>query len=246
MQEFWLFSFERYNGILGKQPTNNRDIESQLMERFLRENAVQSSSYPEDFREDLLSITESVSVNKVVGSVLDTVSYVDPGFVAPTRCSRGVLTTNEIDTLKKLVLKITGIPYSFTINGKYYRSSANPSKHPAVALASWDENLCGSATQIPCSSLLPPTSILRPVHVFYFMKVIFTHGQTNHSILFSHVSWFSPHPDCHALGKPVELWCASLFGLASYLPITNITCRCAHAFRNWHNEKVLLSVPLIE
>lgn len=63
MQEFWLFSFERYIGILGKQPTNNRDIESQLMERFLRENA---SCYPEDFRDDFLSITESVSVNKVV------------------------------------------------------------------------------------------------------------------------------------------------------------------------------------
>lgn len=48
---------------IGKQPTNNRDIESQLMERFLRENA---SCYPEDFRDDFLSITESVSVNKVV------------------------------------------------------------------------------------------------------------------------------------------------------------------------------------
>ena len=24
VQEFWLFSFERYNGILGNQPTNNR------------------------------------------------------------------------------------------------------------------------------------------------------------------------------------------------------------------------------
>ena len=94
----------------------------------------------------------------------------------------------EIDTLKKLVLKITGTPYSvnsiffkyssFTINGKYYRSPANPSKHPAVALASWDENLYGSATQIPSLA----SSILRPVHVFYFMKVTFTHGQTNHSI----------------------------------------------------------------
>ena len=49
-----------------------------------------------------------------MNKVLDTVPYVDPGFVAPTSCSRGVLTTNEIDTLKKLVLKITGIPYNST------------------------------------------------------------------------------------------------------------------------------------
>ena len=33
--EFWLFSFERFNGILGNQPNNNRLIEPQLMQRFL-------------------------------------------------------------------------------------------------------------------------------------------------------------------------------------------------------------------
>ena len=34
---FWLFSFERYNGVLGSQPHNNRSIEIQLMNRFLRD-----------------------------------------------------------------------------------------------------------------------------------------------------------------------------------------------------------------
>lgn len=32
-QELWLFSFERYNGLLGKQPTNNKAIEPQLMQK---------------------------------------------------------------------------------------------------------------------------------------------------------------------------------------------------------------------
>jgi hypothetical protein len=31
---FWLFSFERYNGMLGKFPNNQRHIEVQLMQRF--------------------------------------------------------------------------------------------------------------------------------------------------------------------------------------------------------------------
>ena len=35
---FWLFSFECYNGLLGKQPNNNKAIEIQLMRRFLRDN----------------------------------------------------------------------------------------------------------------------------------------------------------------------------------------------------------------
>ena len=31
LHAFWLFSFERYNGILGRQPNNNRSIEIQVM-----------------------------------------------------------------------------------------------------------------------------------------------------------------------------------------------------------------------
>ena len=31
----WLFAFERFNGILGQLPTNNRSVEVQMMKRFL-------------------------------------------------------------------------------------------------------------------------------------------------------------------------------------------------------------------
>lgn len=37
-QELWLFSYERYNGILGNQPNNNKVIEPQLMQRFIRDS----------------------------------------------------------------------------------------------------------------------------------------------------------------------------------------------------------------
>lgn len=36
---FWLFPFERYNGILGSLPNNNRSIEVQLMHRFHMDNS---------------------------------------------------------------------------------------------------------------------------------------------------------------------------------------------------------------
>ena len=39
MNSFWLFSFERYNGILGDRPTKNRSIEAQLLKRFVDDNA---------------------------------------------------------------------------------------------------------------------------------------------------------------------------------------------------------------
>ena len=65
----------------------------------------------------------------------------------------------------------------------------------------------------------------------------------------SHVSWFSPHPDRYVLGKPVELWCPTLFGsfgLQSFVPIQNIHCRCAHGLKEWHDERLLVVVPIIE
>ena len=38
IHSFWLFPFERYNGILEGQPTNNRSIDLQLMHRFQKDN----------------------------------------------------------------------------------------------------------------------------------------------------------------------------------------------------------------
>ena len=35
---FWLFSFERENGILGSYKTNKKNLEAQLMRRFLKES----------------------------------------------------------------------------------------------------------------------------------------------------------------------------------------------------------------
>eukprot|EP00111_Clytia_hemisphaerica_P009347 TCONS_00027435-protein len=37
---FWLFSFERYNGLLGDLPNNKKNIECQIMKRFLRDHQV--------------------------------------------------------------------------------------------------------------------------------------------------------------------------------------------------------------
>ena len=39
LSSFWLFSFERYNGILGDQQTNNFSIEVQLINRFIQDNS---------------------------------------------------------------------------------------------------------------------------------------------------------------------------------------------------------------
>ena len=48
---FWLFSFERYNGILGGFHTNNHDIESQFVYRFLEKQCNIDALWEEEFKE---------------------------------------------------------------------------------------------------------------------------------------------------------------------------------------------------
>lgn len=70
---FWLFSFERFNGILGQQPNNNRSIEIQLMSRFLRDCIQTSMSYPQQFAEDFSPIFID---RRLVGTLSDSLEPV--------------------------------------------------------------------------------------------------------------------------------------------------------------------------
>lgn len=48
---FWLFSFERYNGILGAVPTNMKQVEVQMFRKFMRNIEVLHISIPETIRD---------------------------------------------------------------------------------------------------------------------------------------------------------------------------------------------------
>ena len=48
---YWLFSFERFNGILGGIPTNNRSIDVQLMKHFVCDQLLQSDSVNKSLEE---------------------------------------------------------------------------------------------------------------------------------------------------------------------------------------------------
>lgn len=58
---FWLFSFERYNGMLGKFPNNQKHIEVQLMRRFETEMQLHTLSLPQMFQDQFFHLLESVT-----------------------------------------------------------------------------------------------------------------------------------------------------------------------------------------
>lgn len=61
---FWLFAFERLNGILGSYHTNNRNISVQIMHNFLDSLLFSSCNWPQEYTEDFLPILEKFRYNK--------------------------------------------------------------------------------------------------------------------------------------------------------------------------------------
>ena len=45
---FWLYSFERFNGVLGNYSTNNKNIEVQLMRKFINQQKAKDIHFPEN------------------------------------------------------------------------------------------------------------------------------------------------------------------------------------------------------
>lgn len=89
---FWLFSFERYNGILGAFSNNKKDIEVQLMRKFL------SISFAEVPRSHLHSV-DADDVIPVIESAFpsiretpdDSISIAAPSFFTPSQSISSVI-----------------------------------------------------------------------------------------------------------------------------------------------------------
>ena len=56
VHNFWLFSFERFNGLFGDFKTNQRAVEIQLMRKFLRDQDVRNLPFPSVFHEHFEAI----------------------------------------------------------------------------------------------------------------------------------------------------------------------------------------------
>lgn len=61
---FWLFSFERLNGTLGNYHTNNHDISLQLMRKYLNETEYASQNWPQEYKDEFLSLLQNYKYNK--------------------------------------------------------------------------------------------------------------------------------------------------------------------------------------
>ena len=202
---FWLFAYERYNGILGSQPSNNRSIETQLMSRFLRDICAYDFQFPEEFSNEfgtlclhnnpsVGSVGATLSADKECSGVVTSVSrrYVldmeDRSILLSLyrQLNRGDVccadvTVNAVYT-RYTSINLQGRPYSCS------RSSRKGSLY--VAIAQWDETLFGPPPT-PLPDATHPDSKHRPVKIRHYIKASVCVGENTCQLLLAVVQCLS-------------------------------------------------------
>lgn len=257
---FWLYAYERYNGVLGSIPNNNRSIEVQLMNRFTSDNMLCTS----------LPSERHFTKRKLVGSVAETINphatlqtsewTLSSNVVLPSNRSRYMLddiqlpqllcklysvTPSSIDLLS-FCWKYRGIQF----NGKQLGSYKSRSTASSCVLASWQRDILG----VPIASgIVLPADPLRAARINYFLLHRVIINGTSHEHLSVSLSWFLYHPKFDSKGKPITVWCHDLFepiGLHSLVPINFVKNRAVSHVCSQSGlvpgESVLLVCPCVE
>lgn len=88
---FWLFAFERYNGILGSIPSNNKNIEPQLMSKFLNLINVYNLQFsmPSVYSEHVQQIVSTMYLNESFPTIASEV------LIHLMKMSNGPLNSNQ-------------------------------------------------------------------------------------------------------------------------------------------------------
>ena len=256
---FWLFSFERYNGVLGRIATNNRSVEHQFMQRFLEDNDFLSISNPAEFSEEFSAM---FSYHPSAGSVSETVnpstsdgfaSYQDRScIILPNHYTRALFSIQEVEELKRLYSRIYSVPLSsielhqafkkhknLSVHNKHIGSFHSRSKNTSIVMISWNKDLF-------CSGMVNED---RPARVNYFAEHnIAINGNIISHVLVS-VSWFKHRPDRYYFGQPVTVWecdIFELFGCHSTIPIQLIKGRTVSCLYKLNEESVLVVIPCVD
>ena len=245
---FWLFSFERYNGILGDEPTNNRLIELQLIRRFVQDNShLQLLSYAGDSSEadHMFSL-----VVKDHAFAFDSMKHLDNHLSVSNHCSSGFVYVPAkkytLATFSDLQLNVLSQVYcilypelshhftggqvilpcsyrtmlSITVNGQ----QINAGQYVLAKSLFRFESAANDETSV--STIFTDPS-LRAAKINHFAIHSFMIDDSTHvTHAFAIVSWMLCHPLRHSIGKPYQIWCNSLYEpcIQNFLlPLENIS-----------------------
>lgn len=271
---FWLYAFERFNGLLGAMPHNNHSIEVQIMNRFLRDNEIFAEVLPDQFSADFHSLFPTHM--QASGSLADTLSFdiaIDSHFdgtsgwaidspcihvESPQHCSRQVFDQRQTDFLMELYTDLYKVSRSALImsscfqqyssakiNSKQFGTHKTRTASSSLAMAIWDSNYFSLSPTMPSTS----TTVVRPVRINSFCKHSLLIDGQNITHLLVLLSWFRYHPKNNDFGKPTTVWYHDLFesfGIHSLIPVQFLRSRAVSLITKLDQESVLFVCPCID
>ena len=118
LHSFWLFSYERFNGILGKYPNNNKCIEPQLMSKFSQDSTLLLSLPSPNMLKDFNT-----------GTLFDHLESMHkdspPEISLPSKCTRGTLSEYEVKLVQEVLSKVKKVSItSIKVNSCFRKYSS--------------------------------------------------------------------------------------------------------------------------
>lgn len=237
---FWLFSFERYNGILGNYYTNNKSIELQVMRKFIRDQDLRNLEFPETFKEQLQPLVDKLQKNNRT----ETVTIDCAKILNNIKLNDGEIdiTDEQWHSVDCFTFGSPHVVCSFDDDELQYITDVYRLFFPDVPVSDLNVPRCydkyASAERAGdrfgsqfsrlnrCSFILAKwadrfdgnvnmqATDLRPGTIFHFVKQTICIGLRKYTFCFARVNWFQYNPSrfiCGPSEVTPKVWCANLF-----------------------------------
>lgn len=238
---FWLFSFERYNGLMGSIPNNKRNIEVQMMKRFCRDGLILNIDVPNEYYNDFCTDITKLKASLIQRGTLNTVEFKD--YIPFMKLSSKYCDFSKEAWFDCSFVRSTRkwqhytIPsYNHTCLQKCYKAMYPDLQNYIVSESAWKTSelyvadvVYGSRNSRSSRSsyilaywcgndgnVCPYQNIgfdARPGQILYFLKHILYVDEAPYEHHLAFVEWYLPLPDCikNRYGKPVQVWRNKLF-----------------------------------
>lgn len=234
---FWLFSYERMNGILGSYNTNNHFISAQLMQRFMDYGTYAIHNWPREFQEDYSSLIRGCTYNK--------------GSLAQDTFESHTTLTN-IQSIPPIVQKVLSRDDIRSLSSwsafnncdilTLYRQSKSVRISSAVIGSRYKSS-------VVCASKESGDVWLAEVLYFGQVFVKCAAGETKQQWVVA-VKWYEEHPCKVWFGYPAQVWSTYQRPGYSLIPLCAIVSRAVYAkmevdFGRFIGKQcVIVAVPL--
>lgn len=226
MYAFWLFGFERLNGIMGSYHTNSRNISVQLMRRFLDSIQYAASCWPEEFASDFLPLLGQCRYNQ--GSLMQTNLHteISNAEVCPLRPIRECsLSAGEVSLVKCI--------FDHEFGKDMYTPLLLFKKAKALKVGEYVVGSNGPRYQrssiVLAKTLTGDSLSLARIDFYAECSILLNACESNpqRTSWLAAVSWFMEHPCRMWYGVPVQVWCTTVHSF-QFIPINLIKCRVVY------------------